>query len=127
MTRGGAVATTPHRAIAGLAREMGGAHRHSNELAEVDALAVTKLRCAFPKRRRKAPINTEPRRQQARGQTSQTCRSWPLHKREGHTAPLPARQQPNRVPRDAAGPPKWGQRSPKSAASHFFFMALGCS
>ena len=43
-TRGEPVAATSHRAIAGLAREMGGAHRHhqhanTQAVAEVDAVA----------------------------------------------------------------------------------------
>ena len=106
------VTATPHGAIAGLTRAMGGAHRHhqhaiTHEVVEVDAVALTKLRCAFPRRRREgahehgAPPPASPRLNLANvPQLAPAC------KRKGHTAPLLARLWPNHVPRDAAGPPR---------------------
>jgi hypothetical protein len=45
--------------------------------------------CVVPSRGEggKAPTSTEPRCQQVRGQTSQTCRSWPLHANAEGTLP----------------------------------------
>jgi len=92
-----------------------GTHQHAitHEVAEVDAVALTELRCAFPRRRRegaheyRAPPPASPRPNLAN-----VPQLAPSRKREGHTALLPARRRPNRVPCDAAGPPRWSQRSP---------------
>ena len=109
----------PHRTEpSGHARATGGAHRHhqhaiTQEVAEVDAVALAKLRCAFSRRRREgAHEHGAPPPASPRPNLANVPQLAPSRKREGHTALLPARRRPNRVPCDAAGPPRWSQRSP---------------